>query len=335
MSKCTLSIEVPGHEESVAPGDELQVIVHVSCDKTIKCNGLSLTRGWRTHGKGNRDQGGKRMEELFRGSWEPGEYSYPTTVTFPERPTSYHGTAINVDWYLEARADVPLAFDPKTELMVLVVDPTLPKPYTPPELWAPQPVKLASGASGCMILSFISMPFTVALMFLKGPSWGTLLIPAGIMAYTSIRKGKAAIQAVGQVAVEVYPSVIAPGEELHVMVEVHPEQSVQIEHITITLMAMESATSGSGTDTTTYREEVFKLEQVLGKDLQLSPTNRFDEEATFVLPITAPLSFEESDNEIITTLKLEVQPVDQKLVTYTEIIHVGPVIDSSDGADEA
>ena len=55
MSNCTLFIEVPGQEDSVAPGGELEVIVHVSCDKEIKCNGLSLTRGWKTHGQGNRD----------------------------------------------------------------------------------------------------------------------------------------------------------------------------------------------------------------------------------------------------------------------------------------
>ncbi len=324
MAKCNLSIEIPGNEDFVAPGGELDVIVHVSCDSKTKCNGLSLTRGWRTHGRGNRVEGGKRMEELFRGTWEAGDYAYPTKVRFPRLPMSYHGKVINVDWYLKARADVPLAFDPKAEQMVLLVDPDPPAPYVPPEIWAPKPIKLSAGVSGSMIASMIAIPFVVVLLFASSPKWSVLLIPLAAYLIVGFRRGKAAVSAMGHVAIEVHPPAIKPGEEMHVMVEFHPEQAVQLEHMTVTLTASEEATSGSGTNTTTFREQVFQDSQVLGQAKQVSATDPVDVEAVFELPVTAPPSLDENDNKVTTTLKLEIQPSGQKPLSHEQVITVGP-----------
>jgi hypothetical protein len=323
MAKCNLSIEVPGGEDFVAPGGDLDVIVHVSCDTETKCKGLSLTRGWRTHGRGNRQDGGKQMKEVFRGTWEPGEYAYPVKVPFPESPASYHGKVLNVDWYLQARADVPFAFDPKAEAMVLLVDPAPPRAYEPPDLWAPRPIKLKSSVGCSTIVAVIAMPLVVVKAFLSSPSWALFLLPLAAFVYFNLRKSKAATSAMGQVALELHPTSIKPGEELHMMIEFQPEVNIQLEHITATLSANEEATSGSGTDTTTYREEVFKLSQVLARDIEVSSTDRFEEEVAFELPVTAPPSFDKSDNKVTTMLKLEIQPVGGKLVTYHEVIHVG------------
>ena len=326
MSKCKLSIELPGPDDFVPPGGELDVIVHVSCDRTMKCNGLHLGRSWRTHGLGNRPDGGSLVEELFSGTWEPGDYAYPTKVRFPEGPRSYHGLAINVDWYLEARADIPIGIDPTAERMVLMVDPAPPKPYTPPRVWAPQPIKLSTSASPWMIVAFMMIPVIFVLMLAFTPTLGLLLIPVVAYLILSFRSGNATVRSIGQVALELHPQTIAPGEELHAMLRLQPRKSVDIEHVTMNLRAMESTTNGSGTTSTYHREEAFLLEERVAGDLQLSGGDHLEEECTFKLPITAPESLDLRDNEITTRFKLEIQIVGQEIVAFDQPIHIGPTL---------
>lgn len=323
MSKCQISIELSGPEDFARPGGELEVIVHVSCNSVVKCNGLSLTRSWRTHGLGNPDQGGKEAEKLFSGTWEAGEYAYPTTVRFPETPTSYHGEAINVDWYLEAQANLPQAINRNVEQMVLVTDPDAPEPYTPPNVWAPQPVKLSAGIGSGMMLALVLIPVVFILMLVFTPKLGGLLVPLVLYLAFSFHKRRAATQAVGQVSLELYPRATVPGGEVHVMLEIKPERSIAIEHVTVQLLATESTTSGSGTTATSRRDQAFLLEERVASGVQLSGTNHLEEEVTFHLPVKAPTSFEAEHNEITTKVRVEIQPVGQALVSFDQNVRVG------------
>ncbi|MFT5734661.1 MAG: hypothetical protein ACJA2W_003323 [Planctomycetota bacterium] len=322
MAKCTLRIELPGDRDFVQPGEELEAIVHVECDSKIKCNGLTLTRYWKTHGKGNGDDGDKRAVELFRGEWEAGSYEYPTTIRFPSEPTSYHGKAINIDWYLKAEADVPYAFDPSAEEMILLVDPRLAQPYVAPDAWAPQPVKMECSFGGCMIPSIVGLCIAVVLVATGYVLWAVLLavLCAGLL-LGSLRAGSA-LKAVGLVALEVHPSSVAPGGSFHVLLEVQPESSLMVEHIDLTVTAQEKATSGSGTNKTTHTESVFELKEALASNLKLDGTRPFEQEVSFELPVTAPATFESSDNEITTTLTLTIQPAGKLALTHTHQLQV-------------
>lgn len=323
MPKCQVRIEIPGDEGFVRPGSELDVIVHVSCDSTMPCDGLSLTRRWRTHGIGNPERGSQRTVELFRGTWEPGEYAYPAKVPFPPRPTSYHGKSINLDWYLKAQASVPAKGEGEAEIMLLVVDPAPPKPYTAPDHWAPKPVKLTTNTGASVILSMLAVPVAFFLIFGAGPGGKLLLIPLAILLFVAHKSLKGAATALGEAALDVHPKVIQPGEELHVMLEFRPEMDLRIEHVRLTLAAEEKAISGSGTNTVTYRERIFDLEEVFGKNISVSPTEHFAEEVKFRLPVTAPCTMVADDNVTKTVLSLQIKPEGKNSLRYVRDIHVG------------
>jgi hypothetical protein len=90
-------------------------------DESCKCDGLEITFGWQTHGRGNRNEGPVETTRLGPFEWQAGAAErYPFEFKLPNGPVSYHGTLVNVDWYLRARADVPWAIDPKGEQEVLL-----------------------------------------------------------------------------------------------------------------------------------------------------------------------------------------------------------------------
>ena len=120
MSKCDLSIELDNPDQLYKTGDSVRCTIHVSVDKTVNCDGLTITNMWQTHGKGNQDSGTIATEELFRGEWQPGEYSYSCLFEIKEGPLTYRGHYINIDRYIKVRADIPWAIDPKTEIEYIV-----------------------------------------------------------------------------------------------------------------------------------------------------------------------------------------------------------------------
>ncbi|QDV05302.1 hypothetical protein Poly30_07980 [Planctomycetes bacterium Poly30] len=324
MAKCSLRIELPEARDFVEPGGQLDVIVHVDCDARTKCNGLTLTRLWRTHGMGNRDTGDKRVEELFRGEWEPGTYAYPATIEFPHGPTSYHGKAINIDWYLVAEADVPFAFDPKAEEMVLMADPRPPRGNAAPSIWAPGPVKMSTNLGGCLIPSYIGLGVAAVLLATGTFALGAVLgVVSAWLLLGSLRAGST-VKALGHVAMEIHPSEVAPGEAFHVMLELKPGSSVELNLIKLTLTSTERATSGSGTTAKVHKQVAFHIEEVVAEDLRLVASDRFDQETTFQLPVTAPVSFKASNNEIKTTLTLSIHPAKKTPVTHEAVLQVVP-----------
>ncbi len=79
--------------------------------------------GWRTEGRGDRDQGAlpEMVTPLTEGApaWP---VSFPFTFTVPPAgPVSYHGRLLRVIWEVTARLDVPLGKDPTAVQPVVVV----------------------------------------------------------------------------------------------------------------------------------------------------------------------------------------------------------------------
>src|SRR4051812_37999520 len=117
MSTCELRIDLDRPDPVYSPGEPIRGRVEVRAEADCRCRRLTLTREWRTHGRGNRAAGGRLELGLFEGAWRPGEVAvYPFELDAPSGPFTYHGHYLNVDWYLRARADVPSAPDPVAEV---------------------------------------------------------------------------------------------------------------------------------------------------------------------------------------------------------------------------
>ena len=112
MSSCELSVRFNDGRREYQPGDVVEGEVVADVDKPCRCDGLKLDLFFRTHGRGNVREGERTGLELFRGDWEPGTHACRFKVRVPAGPLTYHGELLNVDWYLEARADIPWALDP-------------------------------------------------------------------------------------------------------------------------------------------------------------------------------------------------------------------------------
>ncbi len=69
MAKCDLSIELDDPQAAHPGGGTISGVVRVRVDADVKCKGLEVHSGWRTHGRGNvaSEQVGSVI--LFSGEW--------------------------------------------------------------------------------------------------------------------------------------------------------------------------------------------------------------------------------------------------------------------------
>ena len=120
--------DVPQHD--VTPGETVAGMVVVNVNTGCTCNGLDVQVRWQTHGRGNRKYGDAARIRLFTGEWKAGEeHIHPFELTLPDPAVaSYEGTVLNVEWAVEATADIPWAFDPEASAPIRVRPGTDPGP---------------------------------------------------------------------------------------------------------------------------------------------------------------------------------------------------------------
>ena len=333
MSRCDLQIELDRGEESFRSGDTISGTVRVRAASDVTCSVLTLTMQWRTHGYGNRARGGKQVERLFSGEWEAGQSSaFPFSLTLPDEPPSLSGKLINVGWYLEARADVPWAIDPKTEIEVVVTPGDLPPM---PETTGP---RQSSGSGGAQVFATLIGAFFMcsSLMFcVFGGGFGLIgLLPmlsgnvgvegllfalmpmmficlpipfiaiGGWLVYRGVRN-RLAQQRLGTVTLSVEEATLRTGDTVSFALTFAPRAEVLFHHITATLIGQEVATSGHGTNRTTRRHAFCTEKQALWENRRVMKGESISLDGTLTIPADAPSSFKANDNMVGWALKME------------------------------
>ena len=127
-----MEIVLEDEDRTYCGGDVVRGEVVVQVEKATTCKSLKVSVGWSTHGRGNRASADVMASDLFAGDWTPGEYRYAFEATLPHGPYTYNGHYLNVGWYVEARADVPWALDPKDEVEIELIPSDEPLPATHP-----------------------------------------------------------------------------------------------------------------------------------------------------------------------------------------------------------
>ena len=85
MAKCELSIELDEPNRVYHEGEKVQGVAHVKVDSTVKCTGLVLSTGWKTHGRGNVTSGPAEETTVFSGQWTQGnKYEYRFSLSAGE-----------------------------------------------------------------------------------------------------------------------------------------------------------------------------------------------------------------------------------------------------------
>ncbi len=328
MAKCNLSLEIANPKEQYVPGDTVDVIVHVDTTDSVQCKDLALELGWRTHGTGNRDIGTALTQTLFAGQWSPGEdESYRAQVTIPELsagfPATYHGRHINVDWHLQARADIPWAIDPKAEARIFVSPNTQDVPdYEYPGIWPTEPVKLA-GNSGCLValMIFTTVGGTVALFYHPLVAVACYVVAAIALAF--VLKEKALRERIGEVGFGVSPDRPAIGGELHGFVQISPPGRLDMESVTMTLTGTEVAVSGSGTQQSTHRHVTFTQSATQAEHHTIESGDLLELDFPFQVPVDQPPSFKADNNRVEWALSMEVTVLGAKGLLAGKELTVG------------
>lgn len=321
MSKCDLRVVLDESERVFRVGDTIKGHVEVSVNAACTCNGLTVTQRWRTHGRGNRASGAGETQPLFSGEWQPGEvHSFPFEFQAPAGPLTYHGHYLNVDWYLEAQADIPWALDPKAEVdYVLEVGDADPRDLH--QLTVPiARGERSGGMAFCALLFFAPFILFGGGGFIAGLAmlasgraeglfmlvWGSLFggIP-GIMALFMLRNTFAK-RKLGEVHVSFQPNSVGPGERATLYLEFKPRADIEINAITATFKGQEVVVSGSGTNTTTHRHTLHERVEELTGRCTLRRLEHADFKLELEVPDDAAPSFTASSNSVTWTCALHI-----------------------------
>lgn len=327
MSKCQISISFDRRDRIYYGGETVRGIVRLLVDEQTKSNGVKLTHRWRTHGRGNADSGPAEEIVLVEPrTLQAGEQlEFPFAVTSPSHPMTYRGHLVYIDHYIRVDVDVPWAKNPFAEEEYEL------RAGVRPELFTGERDKVVSltaqnaatniGLIGKMILwgilLFILLVIGMTALF---------LLPIVLIAVAFIWAKKKALQLrLGEVEVSVPHVVVAPTEEWTVGIRFTPRKSFAVNSISAELIAEESATSGSGTDKTTYKHKVLTEKHVLREGGLLESAVPVDEKITITFPNTKAYSFEFSDNSLKWTVNFCIDIPGFPDWTHTEALQVVPI----------
>lgn len=326
MAKCDLSIELEDPERVRSGGETVRGSVHVRADADVRCNGLRVRTIWETHGRGNVTSGENNAQVLFQGDWQAGrEYRYPFELTAARWPPTYHGHYLNLDHYVEARADIPWAFDPKTKHAFPVAAVDGPENFTDNRATE---LHGCAGRVGGLVGGGIVL--VVGLMFLLNPFFWVIGALLGMGAavwwffFRWLPKHR-----LGQVNYSLEAERLDPGKPLRGMLAVRPPRDVAVNAITWTVTAAEVCVSGSGSNRKTHRYTAF--EQV--QDVLPVGTIRGGRESKFPLRIDLPnrpiYSLDLNDNDLIWTATLRIDIPRWPDWKHTQTFQVVPAIEGA------
>jgi hypothetical protein len=117
-----LRVVLDKDSRTYAVGEEVRGRVVVRCPAERRCSALTVQPVWEVVGPPRPSFGaastsrpaGDALTLCTDERWAAGsEHEYPFCLPAPAGPLTYHGRAVHLSWRLEARADVPLALDPK------------------------------------------------------------------------------------------------------------------------------------------------------------------------------------------------------------------------------
>ena len=307
MAKCDLSIELDHPEHVYGGGDKITGTVNVLADEDVKCKGLGVSSGWRTHGRGNVAQGTTERVTLFAGQWTAGQReSYRFSLEVSDWPPSYHGTYINIDHYVDVRAKIPWSFDPKASKEFLM------RPLTVKNL---DQLSQADAVGGCVggilavvVLSLIMMGFGIMFFAFAANRIAGLIATIIILPIVSVVVAKKLLPKwlLGNVETELITPRVTPGEQVQARLAFQPRRRVTLNGITAQLTGSEICVSGSGSNRTTHRKKFFNEQHTLEGATTLQAGDRRELSLDFTIPDDVPYSFDLNDNKLTWTIDLRV-----------------------------
>ena len=293
MSKnCEIKIQFNNNKRSYITGEKVSGNDIFTANETFDCRKLEITYQWSTHGKGN------VSKQIIDTCIDPPgrliagrEYKVPFSFTVSHYPITYHGEYVNVDHCIHARADVAWKIDP-TAFEEFLVGPGngCTAAYTDK---SKVPSKM-TGKQGVFIGYLIFFVVIIAFLFLMLP-----FAIIGILIF-AIYKFKQYLvkKKLGNIVVNFPNKPVSRGETIPVTITFTPEDNFIISKIACTLECEELAVSGSGTNKTTHKKAVVKLESATAENYAVERKKSNSFTLTLTIPQDAPYSFDILDNHV-------------------------------------
>lgn len=339
MSNCDLVIELDQPDNTFVPGEKVTGTVVLTPDRDLDLTELVIEQIWETHGRGNRNTGriarhGVNGQRCVAGR----SCRFPFGFEVPCYPLSYHGTLVNVDHYITARADVPWKMDPRARIDYLVVPGARSRQAAISAALGEDEPQAGGGGRGKLIY-WLFAP-VIALLGLMLLSLLVVLLPILLLVgLVKLIRRAAAERKLGKVAVEVVAEclkedgqtgrvrirkgpvarlregfaglkpqsfVTTPGDTIPVTVNFKPAASVDLSSITLTLKARESATSGSGTNSRTYTETLVEEQAQLLGSRRVAGGSPVELRGEITLPVLEAWTFKAPSNSIAWSLVLRI-----------------------------
>jgi len=307
MSRCDISIRYDQPDRTYRGGDTVSGEVHIQVNKDTTSNGIQLTHYWKTHGYGNTDSGAEKIEMLAGDSeLRAGEdMAFPFSFVAECQPLTYRGHHINIDHYVKVAVDVPWAIDPKDEEEFILLP-----GKRPPEVTGQRDeiVVFTSKSSmklppGCLKAVYVFVAIALAMMAVAF-FW---LIPIVLLVLGAFwARKKMLASRLGKVELQTPHLVVGVGEDWPLELQFTPKKNCQINGIEVKIRCRESATSGSGTNSTTRHHTVLEKMHVLESAGELTAGELFDQRYSVPFPETGAYSLNEGSNKIEWTVEVRI-----------------------------
>jgi len=305
MADCDLSVELDQPDQVFTQRDTISGTVHVHAGGDVRCKALTVGTVWRTHGRGNVASGTTDEVVVFAGEWSAGESAqYRFELPVNPWPPSYHGHLLNVDHYVEAKADVPWAFDPKGSTSFQVA-PQQHDDEAKRLATKPRNVKQAGPVATVVIVMFLLV--FGGIFLLVAPFLLLLMIPVGLVGGgVYLFKKVLPRWVLGHVDLQWQQETFCRGETVHGRLVIRPKKEIQIQEIAVELEGLERCVSGSGTNRTTHTHTIVTVPRTISPPARLRPHTDHFFDCSIQLPDDAPLSIDLKDNKVLWNRRVRV-----------------------------
>lgn len=302
MSKCDFAIQFEQPERTFRPGEPIRGTATIEVNRDFSCDRVVIEHYWKTHGKGNRQEGPKEIVEFPAAEFRAGQrQQFPFEFTAPPGPPTYHGTYLNIDHYVRIYADIPWAIDPKHEEDYML--------QPGDQSWGWLPAVSAKSTAANQGGGWFALAILVAFMIF----FGSIMLPCAIIpgfiaviVFYKLMQKSLARQKLGVVGVEWGNRRVAPGGEVPLRLRITPPKAIEISGVTARVLGREICTSGSGTNRSTHTHTLYDQRIPVAASMQLPGRRLTELTGSISVPPTAGYSFSTTDNELKWSVELRV-----------------------------
>jgi len=317
MSKCELHIVFDHDDRTYKLGEAITGKIQILAHEAFHCRKITLICAWRTQGRGNKASGGEEgMAFAEDAKFQSGELKeYPFQFAARRGPVSYQGHYLNVEWYLRAQVDIPIAVDViREEKFMLAAGDISEEIVLGTEDQLEEAAAPSSFKERMTMARVLAVPFFVlgvAMIVLGGSNLVALLLGLAVAGFGGwqlfmMLRNKLAQQRVSALEVKVHPVKIRAGNAVECKFLFDSRDARRLRKITATLKAEERVVSGAGGLKNSHTHKIYEtvLEQ---SNQEVAPLgDKAEIKIPVPIPSNAPSTFRAPDNALIWSIRVQI-----------------------------